>query len=340
MLFNELTLRDMTLKNRIVMAPMCMYAAGNDAKATDWHQIHYGSRALGGVALIVQEATAISPEGRITSNDLGIYDDSHAAGLKTLVDTVHSMGAKAGIQLAHAGRKCEADVPHIYAPSAIAYNEKAPEPVEMDDVYIKKTVRDFQAGAKRALEAGYDIVQVHAAHGYLLNEFLSPVTNKRTDAYGGSPENRVRLLGEVLDAVRSVWPESKPLSVRVTAEDYEPGGNSPEDVAALLNLVKDKGIDCINVSSGGLTPIVPKVFPGYQIPYAETIKRATGLPIVAGGLITEAARAEEALAQGKCDLVYLGRELLRNPFFPLLASAECGEEIPWPASYERAKPRR
>ncbi|MDR0518742.1 MAG: NADPH dehydrogenase NamA [Clostridiales Family XIII bacterium] len=340
MLFDEIVLRDMTLKNRIVMAPMCMYSAGGDAAATDWHRMHYAARAIGGAGLIVQEATAVSGEGRISSRDLGIYEDAHVAGLKSIVGAVHGMGAKIGIQLAHAGRKCEADVPKIYAPSAIAFDEKSREPVSADAAYIEKTVADFRAAAARALEAGYDIVQIHAAHGYLVNEFLSPVTNRRTDSYGGAPENRVRILGEIIDAVRSVWPESKPLSVRVTAEDYEPDGNHPEDIAAMLNLVKDRGMDCVNVSSGGVTPTAPKAFPGYQIPYAEIIRRETGLPVCAGGLVTEAAMAEEAVSHGRCDAVYLGRELLRNPFFPLLASVELGADIPWPAQYERAKPRR
>jgi NADPH2 dehydrogenase len=340
MLFNEFKIKGMTMKNRITMAPMCMYVAGDDAMATEWHMIHYGSRAAGGVALITQEATAVSPEGRISSRDLGIYSDSHVEGLERLVDTVHEMGALSCIQLAHAGRKSEADVPEIYAPSAIAYDGSFRTPIEADKAYLVKIVDDFRVAAVRAQAAGYDAIQIHAAHGYMLNEFLSPITNKRTDDYGGKLVNRARLLGEVIDAVRSAWPESKPLSVRVTADDYEPGGNHPEDVSAALNLVKYKGIDFVDVSSGGVTPSVPRVWPGYQLQFAETIKNETGLPVVGGGLITNAAMANEAISDGKCDMIYLGRELLRNPFFPLLAAGEHGVELQWPASYERAMPKQ
>jgi NADPH2 dehydrogenase len=339
MLFEKISLRDLTLKNRIVLAPMCMYSAAEDARVTEWHRIHYGTRALGGAGLVMTEATAVSPEGRISPSDLGLYDDAHACGMRGLVDLIHSFGAAAGVQLAHAGRKCTANVPAIYAPSALAYDDDSPVPIAADAPYIEKIVADFASAAARAAEAGFDLIQIHGAHGYLLNEFLSPLTNLREDEYGGSYENRARLPGRVIAAVRAVWPEQKPLSLRVSAEDYEEDGNRPEDVAAMINLVKDRGVDAINVSSGGVTPTAPKAFNGYQVPMAEVIKLETGLPVCAGGLITDANYADEIISSGRCDLVYVGRELLRNPFFPLLAAPALGAEVEWPESYERAKPR-
>lgn len=338
-LFTEFTIKDLKLKNRIVMPPMCMYSAGDDGMVTDWHVIHYATRAVGGVGLIIVEATGVSPEGRLTSNDLGIWSDSHIEGLSWIVRAVHDCGAKIGIQLNHGGRKCEAKDAVIEAPSPIPYNEGGIVPREMLTDDIADTVDEFRNAAIRAHKAGFDLIQIHAAHGYLLNEFLSPLTNHRTDQYGGSPENRVRIAGEVVDAVREVWPAEKPLEIRVTAEDYMDGGNHAEDLGNMLNLIKRKGIDSVNVSTGGLMPVVPQTFPGYQIPQAESIRNMTGLPVSAGGLLSDAVEADSILADNKADLIYLGRELLRNPYWVLNAAKTLDVELEWPKQYERAKRR-
>ncbi len=304
-LFASYILKDLELKNRIIMSPMCMYSAGDDGKVTDWHIIHYASRAVGGVGLIIQEATAVESIGRISSNDLGIWDDSQIDGLKKIVDTVKSSGAKIGIQLGHAGRKCEAESEKIIAPSSIAFSEEYRVPDEMTKEDIKTVVEAFKAAAQRAKQAGYDILEIHGAHGYLINQFLSPAANKREDEYGGSPENRARILKEIIRAVREVWPEEKPLMLRVTAEDYVDGGNHPEDLAVLINLVKEYGLDLIDVSSGGVVSAAPKVFQGYQVKFAEVIKEKTGLPVVAGGLIIDPNMAEEILQNNRADMVFI-----------------------------------
>lgn len=336
-LFSEYTLKGLTLKNRIVMAPMCMYSATEDGFPTQWHKTHYVTRAIGGVGLIIVEATAVSPEGRLTSNDLGLWDDSHIQGLREIVDSVHSHGAKIGIQLNHGGRKCEAVGMEIEAPSPIPFNEGGIIPKEMDQSDIETTVGEFQAAAVRAEKAGFDLILIHAAHGYLLSEFLSPITNHREDKYGGSPENRVRLLGEVLNAVRAVWPKEKPINVRISAEDYGEGGNLAEDLAEMLNLIKHKGIDMVDVSTGGVIPVAPKAFAGYQIPHAETIKKLTGLPVTAGGVIFDPGYANQIIEEGKADFIFLGRELLRNPYWPLMAAKDLDVDIEWPQQYLRAK---
>ncbi|MDR2487009.1 MAG: NADPH dehydrogenase NamA [Clostridiales Family XIII bacterium] len=337
MLFDEIRLKDLTLKNRIAMAPMCVYSAGADGKVTDWHLLHYGTRAVGGVGLLVLEATAVSPEGRISSNDLGLWCDEQVDGMSRLVETVHALGGKVGVQLAHAGRKCTADVPLIYAPSAIAYDAESRVPVAMAQEDIEKVAGDFREAARRALQAGFDLVQIHAAHGYLINEFLSPLTNRREDGYGGDYSGRGRILAEVVHAVKDAWPGGKPLEVRVTAEDYGEGGNTVVDVIEMLKPIIPAGIDSVNVSTGGVIPVVPKAVPGYQIPAAAAIKDALGIPTVAGGLVTEASEADGYLTQGKADMIYMGRELLRNPYWPLAAAKALGVEIPWPTQYERAR---
>lgn len=338
-IFTEYMIKDLKLKNRIVMPPMCMYCAEDDGMVTDWHVIHYATRAVGGVGLIIVEATGVSPEGRLTSNDLGIWSDSHIEGLSWIVRAVHGSGSKIGIQLNHGGRKSEARDVVIEAPSPISYNEGGDPPKEMSADDIAETVEEFRNAAIRALKAGFDLIQIHAAHGYLLNEFLSPLTNHRTDGYGGSSENRVRIVGEVIDAVREVWPAEKPLEIRVTAEDYMEGGNHAEDLGNMINLIKNKGIDSVNVSTGGLVPVVPETYPGYQIPQAEMIRRMTGLPVTAGGLLTDAKEVDGILADNKADLVYLGRELLRDPYWVLHAAKTLNFDLEWPKQYERAKPR-
>lgn len=334
-LFSEYSIGSLKLKNRVAMAPMCMFCAGEDGKVTDFHVLHYATRAVGGVGLIMIEATAISPEGRISSNDLGIWDDDHIEGLTRLVKTVHDNGAKIGIQLGHAGRKCRAEGMAVEAPSAIAFDEESPTPVEMTKQDIAVTVEEFRRAAIRANKAGFDIIQIHGAHGYLLSEFLSPLTNTRTDEYGGSPENRVRIVGEVIDAIKSVW-GSKPLELRVSAEDYAEGGNKAEDLALMINLVKDRGLDTVNVSTGGVVSVMPKAFPGYQVPHAKIIKEQTGLPVVAGGLILSADEANRLVKAGEVEQVYFGRELLRNPYLALNAMFEMADDFEAPKQYKRA----
>jgi NADPH2 dehydrogenase len=317
-----------------------MYSAPNSVPES-WHLTHYATRAVGGAGLIILEATGVSPEGRISDFDLGLWTDEQGRSLEPVVGGIHANGASAGIQISHAGRKSEVANAVIEAPEAIAYDENSRMPVAMTTADIRETANEFKRAAERANRAGFDVIEIHAAHGYLLNQFLSPLTNGRTDEYGGSPQNRARFLGEVLDAVSLVWPAEKPIIVRVTAEDYAKGGNTPDDLAEILNIVKGigNGIDIVNVSTGGLVPVVPKTFPGYQLPHARTIREKTGLLVIGGGLITTPGEAEAAIADGNADLVFLGRELLRNPYWPLKAAAELGDDIEWPSQYERAKPR-
>jgi len=336
-LFTSLKIKDMEIRNRIVMPPMCMYSSDNEGKANSWHFIHYATRAIGGVGLIIVEATAVEPKGRLSDNDLGLWDDSHVEGLSKIVEEVKRHGAKIGIQINHAGRKCAANEEVIIAPSVIAFDESYNTPVEMTKDDIKNTVNLFRNAALRAYKAGFDMIEIHGAHGYLINQFLSPLSNKRTDEYGGSLKNRARFLKEVIHAVREVWPAEKPLGVRVSAEDYAEGGNHDTDLAEIINMVKSEGVDMVNVSSGAVVPVKMKVYPGYQIKFAETVKKITGLPVIAGGLITEAVMAEEILQNERADMVYMGRELLRNPYFPLNAAKEVRDEIIWPKQYERAK---
>jgi len=339
-LITNFILKDLEIKNRVVMAPMCMYSADNDGKATEWHLVHYASRAIGGVGLIIQEATAVEPRGRISSNDLGIWEDSQIEVLKKIVNTVKSYGSSMGVQLGHAGRKCEAENEQIIAPSAIAFSDEYRVPNEMTKEEINEVIEAFKSAAKRCIEIGYDIIEIHGAHGYLINQFLSPITNKRTDEYGGSLENRARFLKEVIRAVRQVWPMEKPLMLRVTAEDYVEEGNHPEDLANIINLVKDEGIDIIDVSSGGVVSIAPKAFQGYQVKFAEIIKENTSLPVVAGGLIIEPHMAEEILQNKRADMIFLGRALLRNPYWLLQADYELNNEAVWPKQYERGRLRK
>lgn len=336
-LFEHIKIKNMDLKNRIVMPPMCMYSSDNNGYTNDWHLIHYATRAIGGVGLIIVEATGVEGRGRITDRDLGIWDDSHIEGLSKIVNICKKHGSKVGIQLGHAGRKCEIESENIIAPSPIAYNGRYQTPKEMTKDDIKLVVNAFKEGARRADEAGFDIIEIHGAHGYLINEFLSPLSNKRDDEYGGSVENRARFLKEILQEVRKVWPEDKPIMVRVSAEDYVKEGNHPEDLVELLNLVKDEGIDLVNVSSGAVVSTRINVYPGYQIKFAEVIKKGTSLPVIAGGLISEPEMAEEIISNDRADMVFLGRELLRNPYWPLQAAEKLKHEIDWPTQYERSK---
>jgi len=351
-LFTPLALRDIILGNRIVVSPMCQYSS-HDGMAGDWHLVHLGSRAVGGAGLIFTEAAAVSPEGRISPSDLGIWKDEHIEGLRRIVKFVRAQGSEIGIQLAHAGRKASVGEPWNggklvaekdggwvpVAPSAVAFNEYYAEPVALTMPGIRKVVEDFRMAARRAMLAGFKIVEILAAHGYLIHEFLSPLSNRRTDDYGGSFENRVRLLLEIVDAVRSAWPPGYPLFVRISATDWAEGGWDADDAVRLSFLLKDREVDVIDCSSGGLVPHqkIP-VGPGYQVQFAERIRRETGMLTGAVGIITHPIQAETILASGQADLVVMARQLLRDPYFPLHAADELGyKEIHWPLQYERAR---
>ncbi len=315
------------------MSPMCMYSSMNeDGTLQDWHYTHYTSRAVGQVGLIIVEATAVSPIGRISPYDLGIWSDDHLSGLTKLVNMVKTHGAKIGIQLGHAGRKAELKE-EIVAPSAIAFNDRYQTPKEMTKQDILDTIEDFKQAAIRAKKAGFDVIEIHGAHGYLINQFLSPLSNKRTDEYGGSQENRYRFLKEIIDAIQSVW--EGPLFVRVSAREYHPDGLDVEDYVAIARLLKQQGIDLIDVSSGAVVPAKINSFPGYQVPLADEIKHNANIATGAVGLITSPLHAEEILQNGRADLVFLARELLRDPYWPRTAAKELGVELQSPVQYER-----
>ncbi|OIK12202.1 NADPH dehydrogenase NamA [Bacillus sp. MUM 116] len=332
-LFSSYTIKGITIKNRIVMSPMCMYSSHNeDGHVQNWHRTHYTSRAVGQVGLIIVEATAVTPQGRISPQDLGIWSDEHVEGFKELVDLMKEHGAKTGIQLAHAGRKAVLEG-EILAPSALAYNENSKTPKEMTVAEVEETVEAFKKGAERAANVGFDIIEIHGAHGYLVNEFLSPLSNQRTDEYGGSAENRYRFLREVIDAVKSVW--NGPLFVRVSAHDYNEEGLTPEDYVTFSKWMKDQGVDLIDVSSGAVVPARINVYPGYQVKFAEEIKNGADIATGAVGLITSPLQAEEILQNDRADLVFLARELLRDPYWPRTAAKELGAEIETPVQYKR-----
>lgn len=333
MLFSPYSIRGVEFKNRIVMAPMCMYSCHNlDGKVEDWHKIHYATRAVGQVGLIIVEATAVQPEGRISPQDLGIWNDDQLEGLSEIVRLMKQHRAKTGIQLAHAGRKATVDG-DIFAPSPIRFNEQYKTPVEMTVEDIKATVNAFKDAAIRAKQAGFDVIELHGAHGYLINEFLSPLTNKRNDAYGGSSENRYRILREIIDSVRSVW--DGPLFVRISAEDYAEGGMNSALYLEMVKWMKSQGVDLIDVSSGAVVPAKIDAYPGYQVPFAEDIKRGAGIATGAVGLITTGLQAEEILKNERADMVFLARELLRNPYWAYSAAKELGVDVESPKQYER-----
>ncbi|WP_026676853.1 NADPH dehydrogenase NamA [Fictibacillus gelatini] len=332
-LFSPLTIKDVTLKNRIVMSPMCMYSCEKeDGMVNNWHLTHYTSRAVGQVGLIIVEATAVTPQGRISPRDLGIWSDEHRSGLQQLVEMVHEQGAKIGIQLAHAGRKAELDGP-IIAPSAISFSENMKRPEEMTIKQIQDTVQAFKEGARRAKEAGFDIIELHGAHGYLINEFLSPLSNHRKDEYGGSMEKRYRFLKEIIEAVKEVW--SGPLFVRISANDYHEEGYGPADYAIMASWMKEQGVDLVDCSSGAVVRAKIDVYPGYQVPYAELIKKEANVLTGAVGLITSGIQAEEILKNERADLIFLARELLRDPYWPRTAAKELGVNLTPPKQYER-----
>ena len=350
-LLSSIGIKNVTFRNRIVVSPMCQYSAV-DGFASDWHLVHLGSRAVGGAGLIIQEATAVSPEGRITPGDLGIWKDEQIEKLQQIVTFIHQQGAVAGIQLAHAGRKASCARPwdggkqlkkpeggwKPLAPSAIPFLPEDTVPNVLDAAGIQKVIVDFKMAAQRALHTGYKLIEIHAAHGYLIHQFLSPLSNKRTDRYGGSFENRIRLLLEIIQAVQTVWPENLPLFVRISATDWADGGWDIEEAVKLTAKLKELGVDLIDCSSGGLVSYAKIPFvTGYQVGFAEQIKNETGILTGAVGLITEVKQAEEILEKNQADLILIARASLRDPYFALHAAKNLDEDISWPIQYLRAK---
>lgn len=356
-LFTPLSLREITLSNRIAVSPMCQYSS-EDGFSNDWHLVHLGSRAVGGAALVMTEATAVSPEGRISPQDLGLWKDAHTPGLRRIVELLHGQGAHAGVQLAHAGRKASMTRPwdasakgeyrlspseggwdNVVAPSAIAFDSQYATPLQLDSEGIERILESFKAAARRALEAGFDVIELHAAHGYLIHEFLSPLSNQRTDEYGGSFENRTRMMLQTVDVLRSEWPDHLPLFVRISATDWAEGGWDLEQSVKLAKLLKASGVDLIDISSGGLVPAKITVGSGYQVPFARQIRREAGVATGAVGMITRAEQADQIIRNGEADLVSLGREALRDPYWPLHAADALKQTITWPPQYLRAAHR-
>jgi 2,4-dienoyl-CoA reductase-like NADH-dependent reductase (Old Yellow Enzyme family) len=350
-LFSPLQLRSVTLRNRVGVSPMCQYSSV-DGFANDWHVQHLGSRAVGGAGLVFTEATAVTADGRISPADLGIWSDAHVETLARCVRLIEANGAAAGMQLAHAGRKASTAPPWegghalsveeggwrpIWAPSPDPFGSRSPVPEGLDDDGIRGVVNAFVAAAERARAAGFRVIELHAAHGYLLHEFLSPLANRRTDRYGGSFENRIRLVREVVDAVRGVWPDALPLFVRISATDWIEGGWDLAQSVELARVLKGQGVDAIDCSSGGVVPGAKiTVGPGYQTPFAAEIRREAGIATAAVGLITESEQAERIIRGGEADLVLLARAVLRDPYWPLHAAKRLGQEVTWPVQYQRA----
>jgi 2,4-dienoyl-CoA reductase-like NADH-dependent reductase (Old Yellow Enzyme family) len=352
-LFDPLSIRDLTLPNRIVVSPMCEYSSV-DGFANDWHLVHLGSRAVGGAGLVMTEAAAVTPEGRISPEDLGIWSEDHIEFLARITRFIHIQGSVAGIQLAHAGRKAstyrpwdgEGAVPeasggwkNVVAPSAIPFAENYPMPQALTQKGIHGVVRAFVEAAGRARKAGFRVLEIHAAHGYLISEFLSPLANHRTDEYGGSFANRIRLLLEVVSAVRGAWPEHAPLFVRISATDWVEGGITLDDSVELARHLKNSGVDLVDCSSGGnVPPARIPVGPGYQTPFAERIRREARILTGAVGMITTPSQADHIIRTGQADVAIMAREFLRDPYWPLRAGRELGCPVPWPVQYMRAAP--
>jgi 2,4-dienoyl-CoA reductase-like NADH-dependent reductase (Old Yellow Enzyme family) len=350
-LFSPLTLRATTFRNRVWVAPMCQYSSV-DGLPDEWHLVHLGARAVGGAGLVLTEATAVTADGRISPQDAGIWNDRQAEQWARVVRFVQAQGAAAGMQLAHAGRKASTRRPWegrgyvdpadggwpTVGASPVGYADW-PAPRELTPEDLAALTADWVSATRRAEQAGFDTVEVHAAHGYLLHQFLSPLTNTRTDSYGGTFENRVRYPLEVVRAVRDAWPAERPVLVRISATDWAPGGWTLEDAVAFSRLMREAGVDLVDVSSGGLVPEQQvEVGPGYQVPLAAAIREQAGVATGAVGLITEPVQAEKVLADGQADVVLLARELLRDPHWPLRAAAELGADVTWPVQYERARP--
>lgn len=342
-LFSPLTLRGVTLRNRIAMSPMCMYSCGEDGLATDFHLAHLVARAVGGAGLVMTEAAAVEARGRISTSDLGIWSDAQVEPLARIVRLGKAQGAVMCTQLAHAGRKAWSPTKGVgpaaaVAPSAIPFDTDWTTPRELSTAELDGIVSAFRAAAQRAVQAGFDAVEVHGAHGYLLHEFLSPIANHRTDEYGGSLENRARLLLRVVDAVREAISETRAILVRLSCTDWIEGGLTIEDQAQVARWLKAHGVDLLDCSSGAITSFVPPVGPGYQVPFAEKIRREAGIATMSVGLITTPEMAEEIVRNGRADMVAMGREFLRNPYWPLQAARALGHDLAWPKQYQRAKP--
>lgn len=351
-LFEPLKLRDVVLSNRIGIPPMCQYSA-RDGLASDWHFVHYGSRAVGGAALMIVEATGVVPEGRISPGDLGLWNDEQIEPLARIVHFSQKQGCVAAIQLAHAGRKASTGMGWqppgtlsesdggwtVVAPSPLSFGEGYSVPRALDEADIRQVVARFADAAQRARTAGFQVAEVHAAHGYLLHQFLSPLSNQRTDAYGGSFENRTRLVREVVAAVRAEWPERLPLLIRLSATDWIEGGWNAEETVELCRALKGLGVDLIDVSTAGLLPTAKiPVGPGFQTEFAAQIRRQAGIPTATVGLITAPAQADHIIRSGQADMVLLGREILRNPYWPLAAAQALGQPTAWPPQYLRSAP--
>ena len=349
-IYQPITIKGVKLKNRIGLSPMCQYSA-NEGFANDWHFVHYGSRAVGGVGLIIVEATAVAPEGRITPYDLGLWNDEQIIELQKITDFIHQHDSVAGIQIGHAGRKASHNSPdkggmqlsefeggwQTLAPSALPFSENEIAPNAVDLLQIQNIISQFKSAAQRAFQAGFDVLEIHGAHGYLIHQFLSPLSNQRTDEYGGCFENRIRLLLEVVNAVQQVWPENLPLFVRLSATDWTEGGWNLDETVELCKILNQQGVDLIDCSSGGNLPAanIP-VAPGFQIPFSEVIRK-TVIKTATVGMITTIEQIADILETEKADLVFMGRELLRNPYFPLHSTQKSEENISWPIQYIRAK---
>jgi 2,4-dienoyl-CoA reductase-like NADH-dependent reductase (Old Yellow Enzyme family) len=357
-LFEPLTIREVTLRNRVGMAPMCMYSAQRGVPGA-WHMMHYSARAAGGCGLVLTEATAVEPRGMISPGDTGLWNDTQVKAWRKITEQVRTLGAVAGVQLAHAGRKArtalpwpgDASVPagleqDPIAPSPLAFSSEYRLPHELGEDEVAGLVELWESAARRAYSAGFQVLELHMAHGYLLHEFLSPLTNQRTDEFGGSLAQRMRFPLMVVQAVRLQWPEDLPLFVRISATDWEEGGWTLEDSIELAKRFKELGVDLIDCSSGGAVPLAAKfpvataaggLEPGYQVQFAQTIRAQAGIATAAVGLISQPQHAQSIIAGGQADLVLLGRELLRQPHWPLHAARELGGEVAWPVQYERAK---
>ena len=341
-LFEPLALRKIELRNRIAMSPMCMYSAGTDGRATPFHLAHYGARAVGGVGLVMIEATAVEARGRISEHDLGLWEDSQIEPLAGIVRFCHEHGARIGVQLAHAGRKAWSDdrdfgPEESVAPSAVPFDEGWAMPRALDDEGISEVLAAFRRAARRALAAGFDLVEIHGAHGYLVSEFLSPLSNQREDQYGGNRQQRARFGREVIATVREEWPERLPLGIRLSCTDWAPGGNTVEDAVEFARIFREDGVDLVDCSSGGVVSARPPTAPGYQVPFADRIRHEAEVKTMAVGLITAPEQAAEIVANGRADVVALGRELLRSPYWPLAAARALGVDVEWPKQYVRAK---